>query len=105
MIITKAEEREDIGVTFGAIMAGILALVLTGMGTSLMLWLRWPAVANMIGLDQARLVYMMENLPMWLATIGAAMSYFILYVLVKRAARHDLKKRRAHELARVKLID
>ncbi|MEE9329329.1 MAG: lysozyme [Parvularculaceae bacterium] len=105
MIISKAEEREDIGVTIGAAMAGLLALVLTGMGTSLMLGLRWPALANLIGLDQARLVYMMESLPMWLAAIGAAMSYFILYVLVKRAARHDLKKQRAHEVSRVKLID
>ena len=105
MIISKAEERADIGVTIGAAMAGLLALVMTGMGTSLMLGLRWPQFASMVGLDQQRLVYMMESLPMWLAAIGAAMSYFILYILVKRAARHDLKKRRAHEVSRVKLID
>jgi len=103
MIITKAEEREDIGVTIGAALAGILAFTLTILGAALMLGLRWPSVADTLGLSPDRLALLLDNMPAWLAAIGAAMCYFILYVLVKRAARHDLKKRRAKEVARITL--
>lgn len=103
MIITKAEEREDIGVTVGAALAGLLAFTLTLMGAALMFGLRWPQFASGMGLGPDRLEFLLDNLPAWLAAIGAAMCYFILYVLVKRAARHDLKRRRAREIARVKL--
>ncbi len=102
MIISKAEEREDLGVTIGAALAGILALGLTLMGGGLMFGLQWPNLANALGFSEEALLVMLENLPVWLAAIGAAMCYFILYVLVKRAARHDLKKRRAREIAHVK---
>ncbi len=102
MIISKAEEREDLGVTIGAALAGFLALALTLMGGGLMFGLQWPNVAAMIGISEDLLLLMLENLPVWLAAIGAAMCYFILYVLVKRAARHDLKKQRSKEITRVK---
>lgn len=101
MIISKAEEREDIGVTIGAALAGLLALTLTLLGGGLMFGLRWPAIANTVGISPDDLAVMLENLPVWLAAIGAAMCYFILYVLVKRASRHDLKRQRAREIARV----
>ena len=42
---------------------------------------------------------------MWLAAIGAGMCYFILYILVKRTARHDLKRARAREFARLKVAE
>ncbi|MEL6213445.1 MAG: hypothetical protein AAFQ96_07635 [Pseudomonadota bacterium] len=48
---------------------------------------------------------MFENLPMWLAAIGAAMCYFILYILVKRVARHDLKRQRAREVSRLRIAE
>ncbi|MCI5047500.1 MAG: lysozyme [Aquisalinus sp.] len=102
MIISKAEEREDLGVTIGAALAGLLALSLTLMGGGLMFGLQWPSLAETIGISEEVLLVILENLPVWLAAIGAAMCYFILYVLVKRAARHDLKKQRAREIARVK---
>lgn len=105
MIISKAEEREDIGVTIGAALAGLLALALTLLGAALMLGVQWPQWAEMVGLNQERLAVMMENLPVWLAATGAGICYFLLYILVKRAARHDLKKRRSLEIARVSLSD
>ena len=40
-----------------------------------------------------------------LAAIGASMFYFILYILVKRIARHDLKRQRAREIARLRIAD
>ena len=103
MIISKAEEREDLGVTIGAGLAGILAFALTLIGGALMFGLRWPEVADTLGLSPERMAVILDNLPVWLAAVGAAMCYFILYVLVKRAARHDLKKQRAKEVARVTL--
>jgi GH24 family phage-related lysozyme (muramidase) len=102
MIVSKAEEREDIGVTVGAALAGILALALTLMGAALMFGLQWPKIANAIGLGPERLAFLVDTLPIWMAAIGAAISYFLLYILVKRAARHDLKRVRAREIARVK---
>ncbi|MGV6800423.1 MAG: lysozyme [bacterium] len=101
MIISKAEEREDIGVTIGAALAGLLALALTFLGGAMMFGFQWPQLAAAIGLGPERLAIMLEKLPIWLAAAGAAICYFLLYVLVKRAARHDLKRRRAHEAARI----
>ncbi len=102
LIISKAEEREDIGVTVGVAMAGILALAQTLISGALLMGMEWPNLANMIGLGPDLLAYLADNLPIWIPAIGAAMCYFILYVLVKRGARDELKRRRAREIARVK---
>jgi hypothetical protein len=40
---------------------------------------------------------------MWMAAIGAASCYFLMYVLAKRAARHDLKRQRAREITRLRV--
>lgn len=103
MIISKAEEHADMGVTFGAAFAGILALFLTGLGALLILFQEVPGLAGIVGLSEESVFAIFDNLPMWLAGIGAAMSYFILYVLVKRVSRHDLKRQRAREMARLKV--
>ncbi|GAB4528336.1 MAG: hypothetical protein Kow00133_17230 [Amphiplicatus sp.] len=105
MIISKAEEYADMGVTVGAVLAGVLAFALTGLGAALLLGQEFPAAAAAIGLTYERFTALFENLPMWLAATGAAMSYFILYILVKRVARHDLKRQRARELARLRLAE
>jgi len=105
MIITKAEEHADMGVTIGAILAGLLAMTLTGLGGVLLVGQEFPQFAEAIGLSYDRFVEIFENLPMWLAAIGAAISYFILYILVKRAARHDLKRQRAQEFARLRAAE
>jgi len=105
MIISKAEEHADMGVTIGAALAGILALAMTGIGVILLVGQEFPQAAEMVGLSYERFVLLFENLPMWLAAIGAATSYFILYVLVKRASRHDLKRQRAQEFARLRVAE
>ncbi len=105
MIISKAEEHADMGVTIGAAMAGVLALSLTGLGGALLVGQEFPAVASMLGLSYGQIVKLFDNLPMWLVAIGAAMSYFIMYILVKRTARHDLKRQRARELARLRIVE
>ncbi len=105
MIISKAEEHADLGVTVGAALAGVLALMLTGVGAVLLVGQQFPAIAAAAGLSYERFALLFENLPIWLASTGAAMSYFILYVLVKRVARHDLKRQRARELARLRLAE
>lgn len=102
MIISKAEEHADIGVTVGAVLAGILGFALTGLGAALLAYQTFPGIAAMLGMTYERYTALFENLPMWLAATGAAMCYFILYILVKRTARHDLKRQRARELARVR---
>jgi len=102
MIISRAEEHADMGVTIGAILAGLLAFGLTGLGAALLVGQEFPRFANSIGLSYDRFVVLFENLPMWLAATGAAISYFILYILVKRTARHDIKRQRAREVARVR---
>ncbi len=103
MIISKEEEHADIGVTVGAALAGLMALSLTGLGGVLLLGQEAPAIASAIGLSYERFASLFEKLPMWLAATGAAMSYFILYILVKRTVRHDMKRRRAQEIARLRL--
>lgn len=105
MIITKAEEYADMGVTIGTILAGVLAFALTGLGAVLLLGQEAPALAESIGLSYERFSLLFENLPMWLSAIGAAMCYFILYVLAKRSMRHDLKRQRARDLARMRVAD
>ena len=103
MIISRAEEHADMGVTVGAVLAGLLAMVLTSIGVALLLGQEFPGFADSIGLTYDRFATIFENLPMWLAAIGAAMCYFILYILVKRTARHDLKRQRAREVARFRV--
>jgi len=105
MIISKAEEHADMGVTVGAVLAGFLAFALTGLGVTLLLGQEFPGAAEAMGLSYDRFSTLFENLPMWLAAIGAAMCYFILYILVKRSARHDLKRQRAREVARFRVAD
>ena len=105
MIVSKAEERADMGVTFGALLAGLLAFAMTGLGVVLLLGQEAPGLAEAIGLSYDRFTTIFENLPVWLSGIGAAMSYFILYILVKRAARHDLKRQRARDLARLRVAE
>lgn len=105
MIISKEEEYADMGVTVGAVLAGLLALAMTAMGAILLLGQEAPGIAERVGLSYDRFATIFENLPMWLAAIGAAMCYFILYILVKRGARHDLKRQRARDVARLKIAD
>lgn len=105
MIISKAEERADMGVTIGALLAGLLAFALTGVGVILLLGQEAPGLAESLGLTYERFAALFENLPIWLSGVGAAMCYFILYILVKRSARHDLKRQRARDLARIRVAE
>ena len=105
MIISKAEEYADMGVTVGAVLAGLLAFALTGIGALLLLGQEAPGLAEALGLSYDRFAALFENLPMWLSAIGAAMCYFILYILVKRLARHDLKRQRARDVARLRVTE
>ncbi|VAW07647.1 Probable lysozyme [hydrothermal vent metagenome] len=105
MIISKTEEHADMGVTIGVVLAGILALGLTAMGVILLLGQEAPGLAEALGLSYDRFAAIFENLPLWLAAVGAAMCYFILYILVKRSARHDLKRQRARDLARLRVAE
>jgi GH24 family phage-related lysozyme (muramidase) len=105
MIISKAEEHADMGITIGAILAGLLAFALTGVGVLLLLAQEAPGLAESIGLTYERFATLFENLPLWLAAVGAAISYFILYILVKRSVRHDLKRQRAQDLARLRVAE
>lgn len=105
MIISKAEERADMGVTIGALLAGLLAFALTGVGVILLLGQEAPGIAESLGLSYDRFATLFENLPIWLSGVGAAMCYFILYILVKRTARHDLKRQRARDLARMRVAE
>lgn len=105
MIISKEEEYADMGVTVGAVLAGLLALAMTATGAVLLLGQEAPGIAERLGLSYDRFAAIFENLPMWLAAIGAAMCYFILYILVKRVARHDLKRQRARDVARLRIAE
>ena len=105
MIISKAEEYADMGITIGAMLAGLLAFALTAMGALLLLRQEAPAFAEALGFNYDRFATLFENLPLWLSAIGAAMCYFILYILVKRVARHDLKRQRARDLARLRIAE
>lgn len=102
MIITKAEEREDIGVTVGAVLCFVLALALTLMGGVLMLDTYAPGLAGQIGLTPALLAPVLTDLPLWMLSIGLGLCYFTVYIIAKRLARHNLKKARAREVARVR---
>ncbi|MEM9421238.1 MAG: lysozyme [Pseudomonadota bacterium] len=105
MIISKAEEREDIGVTVGALMAGLMALAMTGLGGVLFADLNFPSLLQAVGLQPGVMERTAHALPLWILGIGAASSYFILYILVKRASRHGMKKNRAIEVARIQRAD
>lgn len=105
MIISKDEEYADMGVTVGAFLAGLLAFAMTAIGALLLLGQEAPGVAEAIGFSYDRFITVFDNLPLWLSAIGAAMCYFILYILVKRATRHDLKRQRARDLARLTVTD
>lgn len=105
MIISKAEERADMGVTVGAVLAGLLALVMTGIGALLLIGQEAPGLAEAMGLTYERFATIFESLPIWISAIGAAMCYFILYILVKRTARHDLKRQRARDLAQLRVAE
>ena len=105
LIISKEEEYADMGVTVGAVLAGLLAFALTATGVVLLLGQEAPGIAERLGLSYERFSAIFENLPMWLAAIGAAMCYFILYILVKRVVRHDLKRQRARDVARLRIAE
>ena len=105
MIVSRAEEHADMGVTIGAVLAGLLALALTGLGGALLIGQEFPGFAASLGLSYDRFTTLFEHLPMWLAAVGAAMCYFILYILVKRTARHELKRQRAREIARLRVAE
>ncbi|MEX6631997.1 lysozyme [Hyphococcus lacteus] len=105
MIISKAEERADMGVTVGALLAGLLAFVMTGIGAILLVGQEAPGLAEAMGLSYERFTTIFESLPIWISAIGAAMCYFILYILVKRSARHDLKRQRARDLAQLRVAE
>jgi hypothetical protein len=102
MIIAKAEEREDIGVTIGAILGAVLAVSLAVFATALALDTYAPDLAARLGITSELLSPVLMDLPIWLLAAGLGLSYFTLYIVAKRAARHSLKKKRAKELARVR---
>ena len=101
MIIAKAEEREDMGVTLGAVMAAVVAALIFALGLALLAIDRTPDLAASVGVTPGRLAPITSDLPLWLVALGGAATYFALYILAKRAARHALKKKRAVEIARV----
>ncbi|MEM9810048.1 MAG: hypothetical protein AAF788_02375, partial [Pseudomonadota bacterium] len=102
MIIAKAEEREDIGVTVGVVLAAFLALVLTAMGGALLLDAYAPSTAQAMGITPQLLSPLVTDLPLWILSIGLGLCYFLFYILAKRASRHTMKKARAREVARVR---
>ncbi|MCQ8185710.1 lysozyme [Parvularcula maris] len=102
MIIAKAEEREDIGVTIGAVLGAVLALALTLFAGAMALDTYAPDTAGMLGITPGLLSPVMADLPIWLLASGLGLTYFTLYIVAKRAARHSLKKARAKELGRVR---
>ena len=101
MIISKSEEREDVGVTVGAAMAAVVAACVFALGLAMLAVDRVPALAASVGVTPGRLEPFLRDLPLWLVALGGASVYFALYILAKRAARHALKKKRAVEIARV----
>ncbi len=102
MIIAKAEEREDIGVTVGVVLAAVLAVLLTLMGGALLLDSYAPGIAEQLGLTRQILSPLVTDLPLWILSIGLGLCYFLFYILAKRASRHNMKKLRAQEVARVR---
>jgi len=82
-----------------------MALAMTGIGVVLLLGQEAPALAEALGITYERFTTLFEHLPMWLSAVGAAMCYFILYILVKRTARHDLKRQRARDVARLRIAE
>ena len=105
MIISKIEEKADFGITFGAALAGIFGLAATVLGLTVWLGLEWPAFANFVGLSEDRLIRIFDGLPYWLAGLGAAVVYFVLYIIAKRSIRHNLKVQRNEELTRFRIAE
>ncbi len=103
MIISKAEEYADMGVTIGAVLAGLMAFAMTVIGAVLLMGQQFPDISAKLGLSYDRMALLFESLPMWLAGLGAAMCYFIFYILVKRSVRHDLKRQRHREVSRLRV--
>lgn len=101
MIISKSEEREDMGVTVGAFMAAVVATGVFILGLAMLAVDRTPSLAGKVGVTPGRLAPVTDDLSLWLVAMGGALVYFALYILAKRAARHALKKKRAMEIARV----
>ncbi|MEM1379719.1 MAG: lysozyme [Pseudomonadota bacterium] len=102
MIIAKAEEREDIGVTVGALLSAVLAVALTLLGGALLLDRAAPDLARSFGITPEILDPVAMQLPLWILAIGLGLCYFTFYIVAKRAARHSIKKARAQEVARVR---
>ncbi|MEM8988525.1 MAG: lysozyme [Pseudomonadota bacterium] len=104
MIISKEEERADFGVTVGAVLAGMLGFAMAALGAVILFGMEWPGLAAAVGLTEDRLIHIFDDLPLWMAGVGAAITYFVFYIVVKRGVRHDLKRQRARELARLKVV-
>ncbi|NNU17161.1 lysozyme [Parvularcula sp. ZS-1/3] len=102
MIIAKAEEREDIGVTVGAVMLVLLAVAFTLFSGVLALDAYAPDALQAVGLSPSLLQPVLVDLPLWMLSIGLGLTYFSVYIVAKRAARHSIKKARAKEVARVR---
>lgn len=102
MIISRAEEHADFGVTIAAILVGVLAFALTVISVALLIRQEFPGLADAVGLSYDSYAAIFANLPMWLAGTGAFMSYINFYILLKRAHRHELKRQRAREIARMR---
>ena len=105
MIISRSEEKADFGVTFGVALAGFFALIATFLGAIVLFGRQWPTLADWIGIPRDRLDALYAGAPIWLVLLGATIVYFVLYVIIKRAVRHDLKLQRKRELGRLQAID
>lgn len=105
MIISRAEERADFGVTFGVALAGFFALIATFLGAIVLFGRQWPILADWLGIPRERLDDLYAGAPIWLVLLGATIVYFVLYVIIKRAVRHDLKLQRKREVGRLQVAD
>lgn len=105
IIVSSAEERADFGVTVGAALAGFFALIATFLGAIVLFGLQWPGLADYLGFPRDRLQALYDGAPIWLVFLGATIVYFVLYVIIKRAVRHDLKLQRRKEMSGLQVID
>ena len=81
-------------------MAGLSGFAIALLGAVILFGLEAPGLAEAMGLSENRLYDLFEHLPLWLVGLGVAVVYFVLYVILKRPVRHELKLRRAEELSR-----
>jgi len=102
MIIAKAEEREDIGVTVGAVLACVLAVVMALLGGAMLLQDRAPEFLASFGITASFIEPVLAQKGLWVLSLGIGLCYFTFYILAKRAARHSIKRARAREVARVR---